>query len=871
MKILFLSLLVALGLSPIAHAQQAWLPGDILVMVKPGASATAIANDLSILNGEPTHLRVVEELSAPMRVWHLHYDNASLPEPVMLRAVQAHPATQLAQLNHIVKDRALPNDTDYGNQWHHQNIDSEAAWDITTGGVTALGDSIVVCIIENADLPHPDLIGNAWYNFQEIPNNSLDDDANGYVDDFEGWNPGANNDNVYGGGHGTQVAGMIGAKGDNNLGVAGANWDVKMMVVTRQGVGEAQVIQSYTYPLVMRRLYNQTAGGKGAFVVATNASWGIDNADPTDYPLWCAIYDTLGTAGVLNCGATANNNVDIDAVGDMPTGCSSDFMISVTATNNVDQRTFSGYGLTTVDLGAPGEDVYTTTMGGGYGSTSGTSFASPLTAGVIALICSSPCTDLANLMQADPEAGALYVRQALFNGVEQVGNLPGQTVTGGRINAGNSVQWIMGNCGSCPVPYSLSATNTGLGEASLGWNALGASVYNVQVRPVGGGAWTPYNNLVNNSLAINGLTNCTEYEFQIEALCDTSTSGFSQSFVWTTDGCCTAPLSVSAAANDAISATATWSNVLVAGTYDLRYRVQGSATWTTLTGLTGTSTAINGLDSCTAYELEMSSSCNGSPSPWGPTTTFSTVGCGACIDNTYCPSVSDDATAEWITNVTVGTINNTSGSDDGYGNYTGQNTTFFIGQSYPISLEPDFSSFPYDEWWHVYIDLDQDGQFTTTDLVFDGGGLTTATETGLLTVPATALPGPTRMRVVMKYNGEPVDGCEDGYSYGETEDYCVTLNSSVGLTDLVNGTTVSVFPDPADRDIFFDITGPYASGQLTIDVLDNSGRLVARKAVQHGRATITTAWLEDGMYFFSLKQGADELKRGKFTVLHGLY
>jgi hypothetical protein len=92
MKNLFLPLALALGLSPIANAQQAWLPGDILVMVKPGASATAIANDLSTLNGQPTQLRVVEELSAPMRVWHLHYDNAALREPEVLRAVQARGA-----------------------------------------------------------------------------------------------------------------------------------------------------------------------------------------------------------------------------------------------------------------------------------------------------------------------------------------------------------------------------------------------------------------------------------------------------------------------------------------------------------------------------------------------------------------------------------------------------------------------------------------------------------------------------------------------------------------------------------------------------------------------------------------------------------
>lgn len=871
MKNLFLSILAVVGLGTASSAQQAIIPGDILVMLKPGASATTIANDLATFNGQTTELRVVQELSAPMRIWQLHYGNTALPQEVMLRAVKSHRAVQFAQNNHVVKDRTVPNDTEYSTQWHHQNIDSEGAWDVTTGGVTATGDTIVVCIIENADLPHPDLIDNAWYNFQEIPNNSLDDDANGYVDDFEGWNPQGNNDNVYGGSHGTEVAGMIGAKGDNAQGVAGANWDVKMMVVTRQGVGEAQVIQSYTYPLVMRRLYNQTGGGKGAFVVATNASWGIDNADPSDYPLWCAIYDTLGTAGVLNCGATANNNVDVDVVGDMPTACSSDFMISVTATNTNDVRTFSGYGATTIDVGAPGDNVYTTAIGGGYTSTSGTSFASPLTAGVIGLICSSPCPSFAALMQGDPQAGALYVRQALFNGVEQVGNLPGNTVTGGRINAANSLQWIMNSCGTCPNPYNLTATSVALGESTLGWSAVGSPVFNVQYRPVGGGAWTTVPNIANNSLSLSGLSNCTAYEFQVEALCDTSSSGYSPLLTWTSEGCCTAPMNVSVAISDAVNATATWNTVLVAGSYELRYRISGTSTWTTLSGLTGTSTVINGLDSCTTYELEMGSSCNGNPSGWSATTTFTTTGCGDCVDNTYCPSASDDASTEWIANVTVGTLNNTSVSDDGYGDYTGQSTTLLIGQSYPISLSPGFNSFPYNEWFRVYIDQDHDGQFSASEVVYDAGSASSAIAIGQLTVPATALPGSTRLRVIMRYNAAPTDGCQDGYDYGETEDYCVTLNSTVSVAELNNGMQVTVFPDPADRDIFFDISTPGTKGAVVIDVLDNSGRLVARKAVQQGRATITTAWLEEGMYIYSVKQGGEEMKRGKFVVFHGLY
>jgi hypothetical protein len=422
--------LIALLFSLSAHAQgPAYVPGDLLVMMRPGTSPWSVVEGLRSVNGISTGIDVAEEVSAPMRAWLFRFDANVIAQDAMLRAAWSHPSVQMAQNNHVVTERQVPNDAQYAQQWHHQNINSEAAWEIGTGGVTATGDSIVVCIIEAADLPHPDLIGNAWFNQGEVAGNGIDDDANGYVDDRRGWNPPGNNDAVYGGSHGTQVAGMIGAKGNNTTGVTGANWNVKMMVVDYGGTSEAQVVAAYTYPLVMRRLYTSTGGQKGAFVVATNASWGVDGGNPANSPIWCAMYDTLGTAGILSCGATANNNVNVDQVGDLPTACPSDFMVSVTATNSADNRTFSAYGLTTIDVGAPGDNVRTTSLGGGYGTTSGTSFASPLTAGVIGLLYSAPCPSLMALVQADPAAGALYIRNKLFEGVDQVGNLGGQTVT----------------------------------------------------------------------------------------------------------------------------------------------------------------------------------------------------------------------------------------------------------------------------------------------------------------------------------------------------------------------------------------------------------------------------------------------------------
>ena len=114
----------------------AYIPGDLLVMMKPGEDPQRVARDLGQVDGAATAFSVVREVSAPMRAWLLRFQPGSVPQDVMLRAVIRHPGVQLAQNNHVVSERAVPNDAQYGQQWHHQIIDSEIAWDISTGGVT---------------------------------------------------------------------------------------------------------------------------------------------------------------------------------------------------------------------------------------------------------------------------------------------------------------------------------------------------------------------------------------------------------------------------------------------------------------------------------------------------------------------------------------------------------------------------------------------------------------------------------------------------------------------------------------------------------------------------------------------------------------
>ncbi len=437
---------------------QSHLPGEFVVMFHNTQDGGKWASEYGL-----EHVDVLSP-RAHIHLFRVVDGTTSAEDWAILRSLRNDVRIEAAQFNHTVQNReTLPNDPQLGQQWHHvengdHDIDSDLAWDITTGGAAADGSRIVVAVLEGggANYNHVDLIDNHWVNEAEIPNNGVDDDENGFVDDYNGWNSGSNNDAIAAGGHGTSVSGMIGAVGDNGIGGAGVNWDVDIMQVDMGGgLTESNVIAAYNYPFEMRAIFNESGGERGAFVVATNASWGIDLANPANYPVWCAYYDDLGEQGILNCGATANAQYNIDTQGDMPTGCSSPYMVAVTATNDNDVRTFSGYGATTIDLGAPGENVFLSSGTSGYGNTSGTSFASPCVAGAIALVYSAPCPDLMGLALNNPQAAADLVRGYILDGTDEVSNLIGETVTGGRLNVYNALELALLNCG--PIECSIDS------------------------------------------------------------------------------------------------------------------------------------------------------------------------------------------------------------------------------------------------------------------------------------------------------------------------------------------------------------------------------------------------------------------------------
>ena len=453
--------MIALAMGWSVMFSQSHLPGEFIVMFHDHQNAQKWGSEVG--------LEHVESLSprAHIHLYRLPSSSTPAQDWQVLRSLRNDERIEAVQFNHEVQNReTLPDDPQIAQQWHHveggdHDIDSDQAWDITTGGTAANGSRIVVAVLEGggSNYNHVDLIDNHWVNSAEIPDNGIDDDLNGFVDDYNGWNATNNTDNISAGGHGTSVSGMIGATGNNGIGGVGVNWDVDIMQVQMGGLTESNVIAAYNYPYEMRALFNETAGDRGAFVVATNASWGIDLANPANYPVWCGYYDDLGSVGILNCGATANAQYNIDTQGDMPTGCSSPYMVAVTATNDNDVRTFSGYGATTIDLGAPGESVFLPSGSSGYGNTSGTSFASPCVAGAIALVYSAPCPDLMELALSNPQGAADLVRGYILDGTDEVSNLIGETVTGGRLNVNNALGLALANCGPIECfPDSIYAT-----------------------------------------------------------------------------------------------------------------------------------------------------------------------------------------------------------------------------------------------------------------------------------------------------------------------------------------------------------------------------------------------------------------------------
>lgn len=503
LKNFFLSVVVSVSLFTIAFAQRGGdlVPGEIIIQLKPATEASIVVPDFKSFD-----LKTERLLSRRMNIWLMSYNTQKANGDDVLFSLRTHPLVSIVQYNHFMDIRddrnfaernpddynleekeersTMPNDPRFNEQYALNNtgqsggtpdadIDAPEAWDYTTGGVTALGDTIVVAVIDGgAQLNHPDL--DFWVNRFEIPNNNIDDDQNGYVDDYLGWNAYSNNGTPGGDSHGTHVSGIVAARGNNALGVAGVNWKTKVMIIAGSSSSEATVVAAYAFALEHRATYNETNGAKGAFVVSTNSSFGVDYGQPVNYPIWCAMYDSLGKYGILSCGATANLGINVDLQGDIPTACPSNWLVSVTNTTRTDTRNSgAGYGLTTIDLGAPGTSVLSTDQTSTYSTKTGTSMATPTVAGAIALMISAANPGLLQSYRNNPGATALLFKQYLLDATDPIPALQGQTVTGGRLNVFNAVLAVGTPPDTVPPTriVDLAVSEPTSGSLKLTWTA----------------------------------------------------------------------------------------------------------------------------------------------------------------------------------------------------------------------------------------------------------------------------------------------------------------------------------------------------------------------------------------------------------------
>ena len=473
---------------------------QFIVMLKPQHKIEQLLSEPALVG----NLTIRQCLSPRMNIYLLERNAATSSEDFLL-TLQQNRNVKLAQFNHRIKQRSLiPNDPDFSLQWNMMNtgqvvggitgiagddIEATEAWAINHNNITADGDTIVIAIIDGLfDLSHEDL--NYYINRNEIPGNSIDDDGNGYIDDVSGWNVFNNNGDVNstGGGasHSTHCAGIAAAIGNNNKGVAGVCWGAKILPIAGSSETESEVVAAYDYVIKMRSLYNTTFGTQGAFIVSTNSSFGVDNGNPVDYPIWCAMYDSMGAVGILSAAATANANTNVDALHDIPTECPSNWLITVTNTTPIDIKyTSAGYGKTSIDLGAPGYLVHSTVSPSSYANMTGTSMASPHLAGTVGAMYAAACKSLIDKYHEQPDTVSLLIKKYILDAAEWNSSLNNITVTNGRLNLYRAITNLKKyNCDSCNFSVDVNSTpitckGSNNGEATLTFSAGTVSDYSI--------------------------------------------------------------------------------------------------------------------------------------------------------------------------------------------------------------------------------------------------------------------------------------------------------------------------------------------------------------------------------------------------------
>jgi subtilisin family serine protease len=385
-------------------------------------------------------LRDASSLSASKAIaaLDLHVEERNVAVPSLLRLagggddatavraaaeLSANPDVAYVEPNYLFFEQSAPNDPQYRNQWGLRNssgidIGAEQAWDRTTGS-----DDVVVGVIDSGmDIRHKDLRDNLYHNPNEIPDNGVDDDHNGYVDDVNGWDAVTDTGTIKDeDSHGTHVSGTVGARGNNSEGVVGVNWRVKLLPLRFIKVHDGSLfdaIQCIDYAVKLRT--------SGVNLRVLNNSWGGG-------PFVSSLDDAIrraNAAGILFVCAAGNDSSDNDALPSYPASYESPNVISVGAMTKADfQAGFSNFGKRSVDIFAPGEDILSTLPNDNYGTFSGTSQASPHVAGIAALVAA-----------ARPDASVAEMKARVLGSSVADRFATNACLTGGRASAANALR-----------------------------------------------------------------------------------------------------------------------------------------------------------------------------------------------------------------------------------------------------------------------------------------------------------------------------------------------------------------------------------------------------------------------------------------------